>query len=85
VPTDSRARLLALVAEHLDTTVDRLTPGLLLAEDLGLDSLAAIELGMALEDEFTIALPDEVVVDVRTVGDLIDVVLQRLPVPFSGD
>lgn len=79
VDADASPRLLALVADHLDTTPERLTPDLLLAEDLGLDSLAAIELGMALEDEFEIALPDAVVVDVRTVAELVRIVLERLP------
>jgi len=79
VPADPRTQLLDLLADHLDTTVAALTPGLLLSEDLGLDSLAAIELGMVLEDEFDIALPDEVVVDIRTVGDLVHLVLARLP------
>ncbi len=81
---DVTARLMTLVADHLDTTVDRLRPDLLLSEDLGLDSLAAIELGMAIEDEFEISLPDDVVVDVRTVSELVSAVLTRLPATAAG-
>ena len=73
-------RLRTLASAHLDLAVERLRPDALLGEDLGVDSLAAIELGMVLEDEFGISLPDDVLAEVQTFGDLVDVVTARVGV-----
>lgn len=78
VPGALADRLRRLVTMHLDLDPARLRAGALLSEDLGVDSLAAIELGMAIEDEFDISLPDEVLNDVRSYGDLVDVVRSRV-------
>lgn len=77
--TDLDERLRALAAQHLDIAAERLTDDALLGEDLGVDSLAAIELGMVVEDEFSVSLPDEVLNEVWTFGDLRTVVADRLP------
>ncbi len=41
-------------------------------EDLGADSLDAVELNMALEEEFGISIPDEALVNFVTVQDIVD-------------
>ena len=71
------ARLRRLVAAHLDVDPRRLVPAARLGQDLCVDSLAAIELTMVIEDEFDIALPEEVVADVRTYGDVLTLVAER--------
>jgi len=76
--TDVSDRLVRLVASHLDVDPDRLRPETRLDEDLCIDSLGAVELTMAMEDEFDIALPDEVVADLCTFGDAVAVVSGRL-------
>ena len=73
-------RLRSLAAEHLDLAPERLRPDALLGEDLGVDSLAAIELGMVLEDEFGISLPDDVLAGVHSFGDLVHAVTARVAV-----
>lgn len=75
-----RALLDAQVAEHLGLTLPELQPDALLAEDLGIDSLAAVELVMALEDLYDIRLPDEALADVHTYGDLVAALGSRLAV-----
>ena len=40
-------------------------------EDLGADSLAMVELVMALEDAFGISVPEEQVAEIKTVGDIL--------------
>ncbi len=67
----------SIIASHLDVDVDRLSAQTRLGEDLCVDSLAAIELTMVIEDEFDIALPEEVVADVRTYGDVLALVAER--------
>lgn len=76
-PGDVPARLRWLVSAHLDVDLDRLQPDVRLGEDLCVDSLAAIELTMVIEDEFDISLPEEDVADVRTFGDILALVSAR--------
>ena len=45
-----------------------------LREDLGVDSLTLIEVAVAAEDAFGVALPDEDLERFQTVGDVIDYV-----------
>lgn len=75
------SRLRALLALHLDLGESHLGENTRFVEDLGLDSLAAIELSMTVEDEFDVSLPDDVVAGVRTYGDLVAVVHERLGPP----
>ncbi len=58
-PDDLGAKLRALTATQLEVPPDALTPGALLGDDLGVDSLAAIEWGMSVEDTFDITLPED--------------------------
>ena len=39
--------------------------------DLGADSLDLVEVLMSLEEEFGISIPDEVIPEIKTVGDLV--------------
>lgn len=75
------AALRALVAGHLDLTEADLTQNALLAEDLAVDSLGAIELAMTLEDTFDVSLPDTVLSGVHTYGDLERVVAAQAGSP----
>ena len=42
-----------------------------LVEDLGADSIDAVELIMTVEDEFSIEISDEVLQNLKTVNDLV--------------
>jgi acyl carrier protein len=65
-------RIFHLVAEESDTPRETLDRGTALIE-LG-DSLTRVETVMELEDAFEVAIPDEEVDKVRTLGELIDLV-----------
>jgi acyl carrier protein len=60
-----------LVAEHLGVGVEELLPHVALREDLAADSLDLVELAVALEAEFAIGVPEHILDDVRTYGDLV--------------
>jgi acyl carrier protein len=45
------------------------------------DSVDAVEFTLALEREFNVSLPDEIIADVRTVQDVVDLVRQRTSEP----
>lgn len=59
LPADLTSRLRDLSARQLDVSPTELLPDALLGDDLGVDSLAAIEWAMVIEDEFGIAFPDD--------------------------
>lgn len=65
-------RVRRLVAEHLGVAEEELSPELSLVEDLAADSLDFAELAVAVEEELDLSIPDHVLDDVRTYGDLID-------------
>ena len=76
-PTDVSQRLLHLTAEQLSVSPAELTTDAELGDDLGLDSLAAIEWGMTIEDAFGISLPEDAWGYVRTYG-MVEQLVQRL-------
>lgn len=65
-------------ARHLGISADALKPGVLLGEDLGLDSLAGIELSMSLEERYRINITDDELSDVTTYGELEQLVLAKV-------
>ena len=54
-------KLKKILAEQLDVDADSITKDSLLIEDLGADSLDAIDIVMSVEDEFKIEVPDEII------------------------
>lgn len=63
----------AIVAEQLNVEKEKVQMETNFVEDLNADSLDQVELIMAVEDEFGIEVPDEVVQEIRTVGDIVKV------------
>lgn len=61
-----------IIVETLSCDADKVVPGALLAEDLEADSLAAVELSMALEEAFGVTIPDEEAAKFKTVGDIVE-------------
>ncbi len=61
----------AIIVETLNCDEDQVTMEARLAEDLDADSLDAVELNMALEEVLGFAVPDEVLAEVKTVGDIV--------------
>ncbi len=62
-----------IVAEQLNVELEKVQMDTNFVEDLNADSLDQVELIMAVEDEFGIEVPDEVVQEIRTVGDIVKV------------
>lgn len=61
-----------IIVETLNCDLDKVTMEARLADDLGADSLAAVELSMALEEEFDVTISDEDLPNMKTVGDLVN-------------
>jgi acyl carrier protein len=47
-------------------------------EDMGLDSLAFVEIQLAMQQEYGFTIPDEDAQDIQTVGEAIDYVNRRI-------
>lgn len=60
-----------LIADELSIDEAEITLESRLSEDLGADSLDAVELIMALEDEFGVQVENEDAQNIRTVGDIV--------------
>ena len=60
-----------ILADQLDIEENAITPDSLLVEDLGADSLDAIDIVMSVEDEFGIEVPDEIIEKIESVSDII--------------
>jgi acyl carrier protein len=58
------------VAVRTSREVSELTAETDVREDLGMDSLDAVELIMDLEDEFGVSIPAEQSADLKTVGEI---------------
>ena len=58
-----------IIVEELGVEREKLTSDASFMEDLGADSLDTVELVMAFEKEFDIDIPDEDAEKLRTVGD----------------
>lgn len=61
----------ALVAEQLDAEADTITESTSITDDLGADSLDVVDLVMAIEDEFSIEIPEDQVESIKTIGDIV--------------
>lgn len=70
-------RVVAVLTHRLGISPEVVAPTAELAEDLGVDSVDAVEFALALEREFNVTLPDEIISEVRTVQDVVDLVCQR--------
>ena len=67
----------AIIANELNIDESKVTLESSLSEDLGADSLDAVELIMALEDEFGVTVSDDDAQSIRTVGDIVALVEKK--------
>ncbi len=70
--------LVTLVRKEKNVSEDLLRPELSLA-DAGIDSLDSLTILFAIEEHFKISIPDDRARAIKTFGDLIDVVQERVP------
>ena len=63
---------MGIIAEELGVEKDEVTEDAHLQDDLGADSLDAVELIMAIEEEFDVEIDDTEATNIKTVQDIID-------------
>lgn len=67
-----------IIVEELGVEREKLSPEASFMEDLGADSLDTVELVMAFEKEFDIDIPDDEAEKLRTVGDALKYLHDKL-------
>ncbi len=60
-----------ILADQLDINPNDIELTSSLADDLGADSLDAIDIVMTIEDQYSIEVPDEVIEAMKTVEDIV--------------
>ena len=73
---DITERVRKIVANHLGVYESKVTNSASFIDDLGADSLDAVELVMAFEDEFGCEIPDDAATKIVTVNDAVNLIEQ---------
>ncbi|HEY4786355.1 MAG TPA: acyl carrier protein [Bacteroidales bacterium] len=71
VKSDIELRIIAIIVDKLGVDESEVTRKASFTNDLGADSLDAVELIMEIEKEFNIGIPDKEAENISTVGDLV--------------
>jgi acyl carrier protein len=76
--SEVEARVRVILAEQLSVDEAKVLPEATFAEDLNADSLDLVEAVLALEEEWSIEIPEEEMDGVKTVGQAVDLVMAKL-------
>ncbi|MGC3976060.1 MAG: phosphopantetheine-binding protein [Nitrospira sp.] len=76
--TDVSIKIIQALAEYLKRDTASIQPTHHLREDLGLDSMAVIEMLYRIEEVFNLQIPNEDLIGLTTVGHVIDYVQGRV-------
>lgn len=71
-------KLKKMIASQLNIKEEKLDSNAKIIDDLGADSLDIVEMFMTLEEEFEITIPDDKVIGLKTVGDVVNFVKNEL-------
>jgi acyl carrier protein len=75
---DIETRVKDIIINELGVEAEKVTGEASFVEDLGADSLDTVELVMAFEKEFDIDIPDEDAEKLRTVGDAMNYLHEKI-------
>ncbi len=70
-------QLQGIIVNELGVNKNEVTLEASIADDLGADSLDAVELVMAIEEEFEISVSDEVAQQFKTVKQIVDYIVSE--------
>ena len=63
-----------MLAKQLNISVDQIKPESDVVKDLGADSLDVVELLISLEDNYGVSIPEDDIVNVKTVQDIVEMI-----------
>ncbi len=71
-PEEIETKVKEIICQQLEVTADKLKPESSFVDDLKADSLAVVELVLALEQEFKLEIPEEDTEQIKTVKDALN-------------
>jgi acyl carrier protein len=66
------------LVDELEIDASKISPEADFKNDLDADSLHLVELAMELEDNYDVTIPDEVALELTTVGSVVDYLSEKL-------
>ena len=67
-----------IIVDQLDVEEDKVTEAASITDDLGADSLDVVDLVMSFEEEFDIEIPDDQVEKIKSVGDIVKFIEEKV-------
>lgn len=67
-----------IIVDQLDVEEDKVTEAASITDDLGADSLDVVDLVMSFEEDFDIEIPDDQVEKIKTVGDIVKFIEEKV-------
>ena len=67
-----------IIVDQRDVEEDKVTEAASITDDLGADSLDVVDLVMSFEEEFDIEIPDDQVEKIKTVGDIVKFIEEKV-------
>ena len=67
-----------VIIDQLNVEEDDVTEDAAFVDDLGADSLDIVELVMALEEQFSVSIPDEQAEKIKTVNDAVSFISENI-------
>ena len=67
-----------IIVDQLDVEEHKVTEAASITDDLGADSLDVVDLVMSFEEEFDIEIPDDQVEKIKTVGDIVKFIEEKV-------
>tara|TARA_R110002096_G_scaffold44526_7_gene120189 strand:- start:7315 stop:7554 length:240 start_codon:yes stop_codon:yes gene_type:complete len=77
-PEEIETKVKELICQQLEVSEDQLKPESSFVDDLKADSLAVVELVLALEQEFDLEIPDEDTEQIKTVKNAVDYITSHV-------
>lgn len=73
-----RRKVVAILVEQIGVDEEEITDDASIQDDLGADSLDAVEIAMSAEEEFGIEIPDDDIEPLSTVKQVVDYLVKRV-------
>lgn len=70
-------KVIGIIMEQLDVTLEECVPEASFIDDLGADSLDLVELIMEMEETFNVRIPDNEIEKIRTIKDVLDYIISK--------
>lgn len=75
----------SIIIDQLDADEEKVTLDANIQDDLGADSLDIVDLVMSFEEEFDLEIPDDQVENIKTVGDVVKYIEEKIEEREQGN